>query len=287
MTSTSLHIPLLPDVTIEPIVRLALEEDLGRAGDITSDAVIAPDAVMATLVRTRQAGVPAGYDAARLTLRLVDPDLVWETLAPEGRIVAAGTSLARISGPARSMLTAERVVLNFLGPLSGVASMTRRFVDLVGDRKARIVCTRKTSPGQRALQKRAVRLGGGVNHRFGLDDAILIKDNHIAAAGGVSNALRRANAAVGHLRAIEIEVDTLDQLKEALPFAPHAILLDNMSTDMLREAVRITDGRCRLEASGGVTESTVRGIAETGVDYISVGALTHSAPALDLGLDED
>ncbi|MEM6627657.1 MAG: carboxylating nicotinate-nucleotide diphosphorylase, partial [Pseudomonadota bacterium] len=188
-------------------------------------------------------------------------------------------------GSARSILTAERTILNFMGPLSGVATLTRQFVDAVDGTNARIVCTRKTTPGHRALEKRAVRLGGAVNHRFGLDDAILIKDNHIAAAGGITAVLTRAKASVGHLRAIEIEVDTLDQLSEALPLLPDAVLLDNMPPDVLREAVAMIDGRCKAEASGGVNLDTVRAIAETGVDFISVGALTHSAINLDLGLD--
>jgi nicotinate-nucleotide pyrophosphorylase (carboxylating) len=180
---------------------------------------------------------------------------------------------------------AERVMLNFIGPLSGVATLTARYVDAIHGTHARIVCTRKTTPGFRALEKRAVRLGGGVNHRLGLDDAILIKDNHIAAAGGVGPVLLRARAAVGHLRAIEIEVDSLEQLAEALPLKPDAVLLDNMKPDMLRKAVAMVGGRCKTEASGGVRLETVKGIADTGVDFISVGALTHSAVNLDVGLD--
>ncbi len=283
--STPLPIPPLPDIIIEPLVRLALAEDLGRGGDITTDAVIPPETRMTAVMNARQAGVAAGYDAARLALRLIDPSARWETLVAEGQRFERGAQLVRVEGLARSVLTAERTMLNFIGPLSGVATLTARFVDAIAGEPARIVCTRKTTPGFRALEKRAVRLGGGVNHRLGLDDAILIKDNHIASAGGVAPALERARAAVGHLRAIEIEVDSLKQLAEALPLRPDAILLDNMSTAMLSEAVKMVAGQCKTEASGGVRLDTVKAIAATGVDYISVGALTHSAVNLDIGLD--
>jgi nicotinate-nucleotide pyrophosphorylase (carboxylating) len=286
MTPTQPNLlPPLPEIVIEPIVRLALAEDLGRAGDITTDAVIPETTRMAATINARAPGVSAGYDPARLALRMVDPDARWMTLRAEGHAFEAGAPLIRIEGSARSILMAERVMLNFLGHLSGVASLTAAFVREAEGTNARIVCTRKTTPGLRALEKRAVRLGGGVNHRFGLDDAILIKDNHIAAAGGVAAALARAKLAVGHLRAIEIEVDNLVQLEEALPFAPHAILLDNMDLETLRSAVVRIGGACASEASGNVRLATVRGIAQTGVDYISAGALTHSAPNLDLGLD--
>lgn len=280
-----LPIPPLPDVVIEPLVRLALTEDFGRGGDITTDAVIPADTRMRAIIDAREPGIAAGYDAARLALRLVDPSAVWTTLTPEGAPFAKGTDLIRIEGSARSILMAERVMLNFIGPLSGVATLTSKFAAEIAGTKARITCTRKTTPGFRALEKRAVRLGGGVNHRLGLDDAILIKDNHIAAAGGVAAAMKRARASVGHLRAIEIEVDTLAQLQEALPFTPDAILLDNMSNAMLIEAVAIVAGRAKTEASGGVRLETVKAIAQTGVDYISAGALTHSAMNLDVGLD--
>ena len=283
--SDHLPIPPLPDVVIEPLVRLALTEDFGRGGDITTDAVIPADTRMRAIIDAREPGIAAGYDAARLSLRLVDPSATWTTLTAEGTPFQKGADLIRIEGAARSILMAERVMLNFIGPLSGVATLTAKFAAEIASTKARITCTRKTTPGFRALEKRAVRLGGGVNHRLGLDDAILIKDNHIAAAGGVAAALKRARASVGHLRAIEIEVDNLMQLKEALPFAPDAILLDNMSTDMLREAVAIVNGKAKTEASGGVRLETVKGIAQTGVDYISAGALTHSAVNLDVGLD--
>jgi nicotinate-nucleotide pyrophosphorylase (carboxylating) len=283
--SDMLPIPPLPAIVIEPLVRLALAEDFGRGGDITTDAVIPAETRMTAMIDAREPGVAAGYDAARLALKLVDDTAIWTTLVEEGRRFDKGAVLVRIAGSARSILMAERVMLNFIGPLSGVATLTSRYVDAIRGTQARIVCTRKTTPGFRALEKRAVRLGGGVNHRLGLDDAMLIKDNHIAAAGGVAPALKRARAAVGHLRAIEIEVDSLEQLAEALPFKPDAVLLDNMKPDTLRKAVEMIGGRCKTEASGGVRLETVKAIAETGVDFISVGALTHSAVSLDVGLD--
>ncbi len=283
--SDRLPIPPLPDVVIEPLVRLALSEDFGRGGDITTDAVIPADTRMRAVIDAREPGIAAGYDAARLALRLVDPSATWTTLTEEGVAFDKGADLIRIEGSARSILMAERVMLNFIGPLSGVATLTSKFVAETAGMNGKITCTRKTTPGFRALEKRAVRLGGGVNHRLGLDDAILIKDNHIAAAGGVGHALERARAAVGHLRAIEIEVDRIDQIHEALPFKPDAILLDNMSTTMLREAVALIAGRAKTEASGGVRLDTVKAIAATGVDFISAGALTHSAVNLDVGLD--
>ncbi|MEQ9435077.1 carboxylating nicotinate-nucleotide diphosphorylase [Hyphomonas sp.] len=277
--------PPLPAVILEPIVRLALSEDLGRAGDLTTDATISPDTKMSVVIAARKPGIIAGLDAAAHTLHLIDPAMALAIEKPDGSTIAPGDVIGRLDGTARSILTAERTMLNFIGRLSGVATMTRTFVDAVAHTDAKIVCTRKTTPGHRALEKRAVRCGGGTAHRYGLDDAILIKDNHIAACGSVAEALMRAKAYAGHLRMIEIEVDTLDQLEEALKFAPHAILLDNMDNDTLRRAVGMIDGRVTAEASGGVNLSTVAGIAETGVDYISVGALTHSAPNLDVGLD--
>ena len=280
-----LPIPPLPDVVIEPLVRLALAEDFGRSGDITTDAVIPASARMKALMSAREPGIASGYDAARLALRLVDPQATWTTLTEEGTAFAKGAPLVRIEGSARSVLMAERVMLNFIGPLSGVATLTSKFVAEAAGMHARITCTRKTTPGFRALEKRAVRLGGGINHRLGLDDAILIKDNHIAAAGGVAVAMKRARAAVGHLRAIEIEVDRLSQIEEALPFKPDAILLDNMPTALLKEAVALIAGRAKTEASGSVRLETVKAIAQTGVDFISAGALTHSAVNLDIGLD--
>ena len=276
----------LPDVVLEPIVRLALAEDLGRAGDVTTLATIDPDLEVQWVLRARSAGILAGLDAASLTLRLIDPSATLMPRQPEGAVLAAGDVIATLSGKAQSLLMAERVMLNFLGPLSGIASLTARFVEAVKGTNAKITCTRKTTPGLRALQKKAVRLGGGSNHRFGLDDAILIKDNHVSAAGGIIPALTRAKAYGGHLLPIEVEVDSLQQLEEALPFAPTCIMLDNFSLEDLKAAVVRVAGAVTLEASGGVTLSTVGDIAATGVDYVSVGALTHSAPCADLGLDE-
>jgi nicotinate-nucleotide pyrophosphorylase (carboxylating) len=276
----------LPDPIIEPIVRMALAEDLGRAGDVTTDATIAPDAMAHWVMRARQGGVIAGLDAAALALKLVDPTATFDIFVPDGGVIARGELIASLSGKARSLLTAERVMLNFVGQLSGIATLTAQFVAQVAGTKAKIACTRKTSPGMRALAKKAVRLGGGSNHRFALDDAILIKDNHVAAAGGVAQALARAKAHAGHLLPIEVEVDSLAQLEQAIPFNPTCIMLDNFSLDDLRTAVARVDGKILLEASGGVTLSSVAAIAATGVDIISVGALTHSAACLDIGLDE-
>lgn len=275
----------LPDTLIEPIVRAALAEDLGRAGDVTSAACIAPDAVLSVAFAARQTGVVSGLACARLALAALDPQIAFETIAADGDALQAGTVLATATGNARAILSAERVALNLLGHLSGVASLTASYVREVAGTRARIADTRKTTPGLRALEKYAVRCGGGMNHRFGLDDAILIKDNHVAAAGGVAAALTRAKAAAPHLMKIEVEVDGLDQLREALPLGPDVIMLDNFSLEDLRAAVALVAGRVTLEASGGVNLSTVRAIAETGVDVISVGALTHSAPVLDIGLD--
>lgn len=280
------HTSALPDPIIEPIVRMALAEDLGRAGDVTTQATIGPEAVANWVMRARQPGVIAGLDAAVLALRLIDPSAKLTILSPDGSKVAAGDTIAHLSGKAQSLLTAERVMLNFVGQLSGIATLTAKFVALTDGTKAKIVCTRKTNPGMRALAKKAVRLGGGSNHRFALDDAILIKDNHVAAAGGIAQALTRAKANAGHLLPIEVEVDSLTQLEQALPFHPTCIMLDNFSLDDLRKAVAYVDGRVMLEASGGVNLSTVADIAKTGVDIISVGALTHSAPCLDIGLDD-
>ncbi len=282
----TIEIPPLPGVILDPIVRLALTEDLGRAGDLTTDATIPIGTQMSAVIAARKPGVLAGLDAATHALRLIDPDVRLTVKTHDGAPLVPGDVIAQLEGTARSILIAERTMLNFLGRLSGIASLTRQFVDAVAHTKARIVCTRKTTPGHRALEKRAVRCGGGTSHRYGLDDAILIKDNHIAACNGsIADALSRAKAYAGHLRMIEIEVDTLDQLEEALKHGPHAVLLDNMRLDTLREAVALTAGRAPLEASGGVTLASVAAIAETGVDFISSGALTHSAPNLDLGLD--
>ena len=244
-------------------------------------------AALHAVLRAREAGVVAGLDAALLSLRLVDPSVAVSVSLGDGAAVEAGGVIAEFRGAARSILMAERTMLNFMGHLSGIATLTREYVRAVAGTRARITCTRKTTPGLRALEKRAVRLGGGINHRFSLADAVLIKDNHIAAAGGVRAALERAQSAAGHMRVIEIEVDTLAQLREALPLRPHCILLDNMDLDSLREAVALAGDSVVLEASGNIRLDTVRPVAETGVGYISVGALTHSAPRLDLGLDVD
>ena len=278
-------LPPLPDALIEPIVRLALAEDLGVAGDVTTDALIDPDTRGQWRLAARKAGVVAGLDAASLTAWIVNPDILFKVRKQDGASVSAGETILEIEGYARSVLLAERVMLNFIGQLSGVATLTRAYVDAVAGTGAQIACTRKTTPGLRALEKRAVRLGGGLPHRYALSDAILIKDNHIAAAGGVSQALTRAKAAAGHLMPIEVEVDSMAQLDEALPFAPTAILLDNFKLNDLREAVKRVDGAVTLAATGGVSLETVRAIADPGVNIISVGALTHSAPALDVGLD--
>lgn len=275
----------LPDLLTEPVVRAALAEDLGRAGDLTSQACIPEDARLEVVWAARRAGVLAGLDCARLALSALAPDARFEVLARDGDALSPGQVLARAEGPARAVLASERTGLNLMGRLSGVATLTRAYVDAVAGTGVRITDTRKTTPGLRQLEKYAVRCGGGVNHRFGLDDAILIKDNHVAACGGIRPALERARASAGHLVKVEIEVDGLDQLAEALPFAPDVILLDNFSLADLRTAVAMTAGRVTLEASGGVDLSTVRAIAETGVQVISVGALTHSAPVLDIGLD--
>lgn len=278
-------IELLPDLLIVPIIRAALAEDLGRAGDITAQACIPTDAQLTAAFCVRRGGVVAGLSCARLTLAELDPSVKFTPLVHDGQVVSAGTSLAQVSGNARAILMAERTALNLLGRLCGIATLTQDFVDAVAGSAAWITDTRKTTPGLRALEKYAVRCGGGTNHRFGLDDAILIKDNHVAACGSVGEAVRRAKAFAGHLVKVEVEVDSLLQLQEALAHDPDVIMLDNFTLEDMAEAVKITAGRVVLEASGGVTLDTVRAIAETGVDVISVGALTHSAKVLDIGLD--
>jgi nicotinate-nucleotide pyrophosphorylase (carboxylating) len=270
---------------IEPIVRAALIEDLGRAGDITTDAIVPAEAPIDAIIAARQPGIVAGIEVGLLAFELLDPALHVELLCAEGSRVERGQGVARITGRARPVLAAERTALNLICHLSGVATATRALVDAIGVHKARIVCTRKTTPGLRILEKEAVRLGGGANHRFGLDDAMLIKDNHIALAGGVGPALERARAHAGHLVKIELEVDTLDQLAEALEIGVDAVLLDNMDPDTLRRAVAMVDGRAVTEASGRITRESAPAIAAAGVDLISSGWITHSAPILDLGLD--
>ena len=281
------RVPPLPRVLVEPVVRAALAEDLGRAGDLTTDALIDPDARAAGAIRARTAGRVAGVDAACLAFELLDPAVQLDVHAPDGTAVDAGATILRIAGPARALLSGERVALNLLGHLSGIATATAELVAAVAGTGAAIADTRKTTPGLRALEKAAVRAGGGRNHRFGLDDAVLIKDNHIQLAGGPAEAVRRARAAVGHLVKIEVEVDTLDQLAAVLPEGPDAVLLDNMDVHSLRTAVARIDGRAVAEASGTVTLESAPAIAATGVDLISAGWLTHSAPALDVGLDFD
>jgi nicotinate-nucleotide pyrophosphorylase (carboxylating) len=270
---------------IEPIVRAALIEDLGRAGDITTDAIVPAEASIEAVIAARQPGIVAGIEAGLLAFELLDPSIYIERFCEDGSRVEPGQAVAHISGQARPVLAAERTALNLICRLSGVATATRALVDAIAGTKARIVCTRKTTPGLRILEKEAVRLGGGANHRFGLDDAMLIKDNHIALAGGVGPALERARAHAGHLVKIELEVDTLDQLAEALEIGVDAVLLDNMDPATLRRAVAMVDGRAVTEASGRITRETAPAIAASGVDLISSGWITHSAPILDLGLD--
>ena len=273
-------------IYLENAVRAALDEDLGRAGDITTLATI-PAGTQATAVfAVRKPGVVCGLPIAEASFRLIDPSIRFETLVEDGASVPGDrTPVARVSGDARAILTAERTALNYMSRMSGISTLTAKYVALVAHTNAKICCTRKTTPGLRAFEKYAVRCGGAMNHRFGLDDAVLIKDNHIAVCGGIREALRAAKAFVGHLVKVEIEVDTLDQLQEVLDEGADFCLLDNMSTDMMREAVKMSAGRVKLEASGGINIETVKAIAETGVDLISSGALTHSAPILDLGLD--
>ncbi|WP_425429090.1 carboxylating nicotinate-nucleotide diphosphorylase [Azospirillum thermophilum] len=273
----------------EPIVRTALAEDLGRAGDITTDSIIPADATATARINARKDGRVAGLEAALLAFRLLDPEASFAIERPDGTDVAPGGTIATVYGKARALLTAERTALNLMGRLSGIATATRTLVREVEGTRARIVCTRKTTPGLRVLEKQAVRLGGGFNHRFGLDDAVLIKDNHLAVAGGIRPAVERVRAAIGHMVKVEVEVDTLAQLEELLDLPAalrvDVVLLDNMDPATLRRAVALVDGRLLTEASGNVTLATVRAIAEAGVDMISCGWLTHSAPNLDIGLD--
>ncbi len=275
----------LPRLIIEPLVRNALLEDLGLAGDITSAAVIPADHRSVVVMAAREPGVIAGLDAADLAFQLVDPAIAMKRHVQDGATVAPGDIIATIEGPTRGLLTAERTALNFLGHLSGIASVTAKIVAAIAGSKASVACTRKTTPGLRALEKYAVRAGGGMNHRFALYDAVLIKDNHIAVAGGVREAIRRARQGVGHLVKIEVEVDTLAQLRDVMDEGVDVVLLDNMTPEQLREAVGIVAGRAITEASGRINPQTAAAIAATGIDLISVGWLTHSAPVLDIGLD--
>jgi nicotinate-nucleotide pyrophosphorylase (carboxylating) len=279
------NIPPLPAIMIEPTVRAALLEDLGRAGDLTTDSIVPAGERTTCALVARQPGVVAGLDFALWAFRLIDPRIEIDVVLPDGKRLKPGDVIATVSGPARGILTAERVALNFLSHLSGVASATRGIADAIAGTKAQVCCTRKTMPGLRAAQKYAIRVGGGSNHRFGLDDAVLIKDNHVAIAGGVKPAVERARAGVGHLVKIELEVDTLEQLREAMELRVDAVLLDNMGPDLLREAVSIVGGRAITEASGRIRPETAPAIAASGVDLLSVGWLTHSAQVLDIGLD--
>jgi nicotinate-nucleotide pyrophosphorylase (carboxylating) len=271
-------------ILLEPIVRTALQEDLGRAGDVTA-GLMRPDERLHARFSAREAGVAAGLAPARLAFSLLDARVTFTSFVSDGTVLSPGDVLAEVQGPAESVLSGERTALNFLTHLSGITTLTRRFVEAVEGTRAKIAATRKTLPGLRVVQKAAVIAGGGLPHRYGLDDAVLIKDNHIAACGSISEALARARRAAGHMRVIEIEVDTLAQLDEALRGRPDVILLDNFSIEDLRTAVAKRPEGTLFEASGGVSLETVRRIAETGVDIISVGALTHSAPTLDIGLD--
>ena len=278
-------VPPLADVMLEPLVRSTLLEDLGRAGDLTSNLIIPADARASLRVAAREAGVLAGMDLARIAFKVMDSSIAFHARMQDGARLQPGDTLATVEGPARAILSAERTALNFLGHLSGVATATACIADAIRPYGTRVTCTRKTLPGLRMVQKYAVRVGGGSNHRYGLDDAILIKDNHVAVAGGVGAAVQRAREGAGHMVAIELEVDTLEQLREALEAGVNIVLLDNMTPDMLREAVQLVDGRAVTEASGRVTPQTATAIAQTGVDYIAVGAITHSVAVLDIGLD--
>ena len=281
--------PPLNEVLLAPLVESALLEDLGRRGDVTSQATIPADKQATLTLTVRNDGVVCGLDLARLAFAQVDASIEFTAHTQDGAWVTAGEALATISGNARNLLTAERTALNFMTHLSGIATATREVVDLVADYPAQITCTRKTIPGLRTVQKYAVRCGGGRNHRLGLDDAILIKDNHIAIAGNIPNAIAQAKQLAGHLIPIEIEVDTLEQLQQAIDAGAELVLLDNMSPDTLRQAVALCknhpSSRIKTEASGGITPDSVVAVAETGVDFIAMGYLTHSTTALDIGMD--
>lgn len=276
--------PLSPFI-IEPLVRMALAEDLGRAGDITSDSTVPESARACVVIAAREEGRIAGLDIAEAAFRMVDANLKITRLIREGADVKKGDEVMKVEGRARSILTAERVALNFMGHMSGVATLTLKMVRAVGNHKAKIAATRKTLPGLRAVQKYAVMIGGGIPHRYGLDDAVLIKDNHIAMSGGVRNAIRNAKAHIGHTVKIEVEVDTLEQLAEVLDEGVDIVMLDNMTGEQMKLAVAMVGGRAVVEASGGVTLARIPEIAATGVDLISSGAVTHSAPNFDVGLD--
>ena len=276
--------PLLP-LLYEDVVRRALLEDLGRAGDITTDAIVPPDLAGRAAVVARAAGRVAGLEPALHAFRLLDPECRIDVRLRDGSDAGEGDAIARVTASARALLTAERTALNLLGHLSGIATVTRDVVRRLDGLKTRVACTRKTTPGLRALEKHAVRVGGGSTHRYGLDDAVLVKDNHVALAGGIAEAVLRVRRSVGHMVKVEVEVDTLAQLDDALAIGVDAVLLDNMDVPTLREAVRRARGRALTEASGGIRPENVREVAETGVDLVSLGWLTHSAPSLDVALD--
>jgi len=277
--------PALAEVLLKPLVKAALTEDLGRRGDVTSQATIPADMRAQLQIKARQAGVICGMDLARLSFALIDEQIEFIAKVNDCATVEAGTILATVRGNARNLLTAERTALNFMTHLSGIATDTKKIVDSVAEYPTQITCTRKTIPGLRIIQKYAVRCGGGRNHRLGLDDAILIKDNHIAIAGNIKTAIQQAQDFAGHLIPIEVEVDTLGQLEQALDAGVNLVLLDNMAPDVLSEAVVMCKGRAKTEASGGITPETVQAVAKTGVDFIAMGYLTHSTTALDIGLD--
>ena len=277
--------PALAKVLLKPLVEAALTEDLGRRGDVTSQATIPADMQAQLQIKARQAGVICGMDLACLSFALIDEQIEFIAKVNDGATVEAGTVLATVRGNARNLLTAERTALNFLTHLSGIATDTKKIVDSVAEYPAQITCTRKTIPGLRIIQKYAVRCGSGRNHRLGLDDAILIKDNHIAIAGDIKTAIQQAQEFAGHLIPIEVEVDTLEQLEQALEVGVSLVLLDNMAPGILSKAVAMCKGRAKTEASGGITPETVQAVAETGVDFIAMGYLTHSTTALDIGLD--
>lgn len=280
-----MSLPLLPRVLYEPLVQRALTEDLGQAGDVTTDAIIQADRSVVGHIVARQPGCIAGLPLALRAFGMLDESVRVRCLVADGAEVSPGNELAVVEGSVRTVLSAERTALNLVGHLSGVATVTRAIVGTIAGTGARVVCTRKTLPGLRALQKYAVRVGGGSNHRFGLHDAVLIKDNHLAIAGGVVEAVERVRRRVGHMVKVEVEVDTLEQLDAVLGLKVDAVLLDNMDVDTLRSAVARVDGRAITEASGGITPDTALTIAQTGVDLLSVGWITHSAPNLDVGLD--
>lgn len=272
-------------ILYQEILQRALAEDLGRGGDLTTEAIVPPEARATALLKARQEGCVAGLEIAAQAFRLLDPEIETCFLVSDGDLAPAGSCLARLHGRARALLSAERTALNLLGRLSGIATATRKLVDAVAGTSTRIACTRKTTPGLRALEKYAVRMGGGSNHRFGLDDAVLIKDNHLVMAGGLENAVKSVRRSVGHMVKVEIEVDTLEQLESALRLPIDAVLLDNMTPAAIRKAVGMVRGRVLIEVSGGVTPDTVTQLAGSSVDIISLGWLTHSAPSLDVALD--